>query len=137
MTIVAALHEHATQPHRWQNDAHRKRWLAMVLRNKWRDAVRRPGRDRQPLPPDVPGSRTGASSEAEAAERWVRFQRALAQLSDRERDVLRWRLFDGLKLREVAERLGMTIPGARHVVETALERLEARLNAPPASAIQR
>lgn len=127
--LLAALRQQADNAEPWRNETHRKRWLVMVLKNKWRDAVR-------PRPVPVGGlveeptaSSSGASTKFDDAERWERFQRALATLSQRDRELVRWRLFDEISVAEIARRSGLSKPGARYACDAARQRLENALSA--------
>jgi RNA polymerase sigma factor for flagellar operon FliA len=49
----------------------------------------------------------------------------MARLNSRERQVINWYFFDGLKLREIAVKLGVTEPRACQIKTKAVEKLAA------------
>jgi len=80
--------------------------------------------------------RLGGETEAEPAtvtprfefpQRLERLHRAVGELSEQQRRVVRLRFFDGLDNADIARRLGVSRPRITQLVSRALERLRAAL----------
>jgi RNA polymerase sigma factor (sigma-70 family) len=113
-------------------------WLRGILRNRigrlhrrYVTASRRSVRLEQPLGAlDVP-TEAGPADSTEVpvlrGELAATVDRAVARLRPRERDILAWRLNDGLPWHEIAEHLQVTTDAARKVFTRALSRLRGQL----------
>jgi len=99
-------------------------WFFTVALNVWR------GWQRRRKPPEVPLQALPEAAEVEppstSARNEERAARLLDQLSDVDREILELRHYEGLKLKEIAKRLGLS-PGA---VYTRLFRALEKLRAP-------
>ncbi|HLY09284.1 MAG TPA: sigma-70 family RNA polymerase sigma factor [Planctomycetota bacterium] len=98
-------------------------WFFTVATNVWRAWMRRR------RPPEVPLhllAETAAPPPSAQASGTDRAARLLDQLSDIDRDILVLRHYEGLKLKEIAQRLGLS-PGA---VYTRLFRALEKLRGP-------
>ncbi|WP_066455683.1 RNA polymerase sigma factor [Anaerotruncus rubiinfantis] len=62
---------------------------------------------------------------------------AIGTLSPRQKEIIRLRYIDGMKLREIAERIGISHQGVLSAERHALEKLRKSLRAaPPSNAIR-
>lgn len=68
----------------------------------------------------------GPSTFAERREMWLKCAKALAALSDRDRDLVRWK-GAGLSLEEQAERLGLSYEATQRAGLRAMERFQKLL----------
>jgi RNA polymerase sigma-70 factor (ECF subfamily) len=118
-------------------EAHLAGWLRRTALNKAREIARRAVRfraDAERL--SGPGAREARSDEAgrtpaesaERAERRSAVRRALAELPDRQREVVILRHFEGLTFREIADDLGIAEATARVTFHQALSALRRRLS---------
>lgn len=99
-------------------------WFFAVATNVWRAWRRRPS------PPEVPLERIPEQAEerepAAASERPEGLWRLLDALSETDREILLLRHFEGLKLKEIARRLGLS-PGAVYTrLSRSLDKLRGR-----------
>jgi RNA polymerase sigma-70 factor (ECF subfamily) len=99
-----------------------------IAAHKVADAHRRAARDREVFVANVPN----AVDPSANAEDWAvrtdlarRVRRLLATLSQRQRDVVRMRVLDGLSAEETAEALGTTPGSVRITQHRALRQLRA------------
>lgn len=88
-------------------------WLRSVVRHKIADHHRRAYRLQERLPEVEAGNRASASSldpgqPLEQAETRDQVLAILAEFPERQRLALEWKYVDGLRVREIAERLGET-----------------------------
>ena len=83
-------------------------WLGAIVRNEITDRLR--GRTRRPTAPLDAGAEVAGdediAAEAERGETQARLLAALAQLPERDRQIVAWRFGHGLTNREIARRLG-------------------------------
>jgi RNA polymerase sigma-70 factor (ECF subfamily) len=106
-------------------------WIAAIVRNRIVDALRRQGRD----PAELLGSAIRevqdrpSSEAAERDRRAARLAGALAQLPNRERQVVELHWFDQLPDSEIAERLGGSVGALRVLRCRALRKLKRLLEA--------
>ena len=105
-------------------------YVSQALRNRLRDAMRRattrpPG---QEIPPDVPAREPSPLEQALGGQMLHRYESALQQLSERDRELIVARVELGLEYTEIAGLLNMTsIPSARVAVSRALVRLAVEM----------
>lgn len=71
----------------------------------------------------LPGHASSPSNAAHHGERRERIERAMDQLSENDREILRLRHFEQLSNREVAEKLGLAVSAASNRYVRALRRL--------------
>lgn len=108
-------------------------WILTLVHRRAVDLVRREDRRRaEPLDDDAPGAE-GAPSTEEAA--WLRFERervqkALAQLSDTQREAIELAYYGGFSQSELAERLGVPLGTIKSRMFAGLERLRELLDEP-------
>ena len=99
-------------------------WLRAVVRCKVADHHRKAFRRRDKLPAAVGAAAADCLAEAspaaplETEETREHVLRVLGEMCERQRTVLEWKYLDGLRVREMAERLGET----EKAVETVLYR---------------
>jgi RNA polymerase sigma-70 factor (ECF subfamily) len=98
-------------------------WLRVVVRCKAADHQRKVFRARDKLPATVDVYSNGRaagdpSAPLEVEETRIDVLRVLDEMPDRQRVVLEWKYLDGLRVREIAERLGES----EKAVETVLYR---------------
>ena len=97
-------------------------WLFQVARHALIDHQRRM-RPRQPLPPEVAPD----YEEAEPPDLGPAVLRFLDVLPEEDREALRLTEFEGLTQRELADRLGLSLSGAKSRVQRARARLREQL----------
>lgn len=109
-----------------------KGYCARTLENKYKDKLRR-----KKLPgaawcnvDEQPGSVTSASAVAGRNEMAERLRAALAQLGERARALVAWRIQDGMTYDAIGKRLGMTAPGAKQACDKALRQLKRYYDQP-------
>ena len=106
-------------------------WILTLVHRRAVDLVRREDRRRaEPLDDDAPGA-GGAPSTEEAA--WLRFERervqkALAQLSDSQREAIELAYYGGFSQSELAERLGVPLGTIKSRMFAGLARLRELLD---------
>jgi RNA polymerase sigma-70 factor, ECF subfamily len=107
-------------------------WLYAVARNLWRNRTRRDRRRRDLLARFRPGGTEAAGTGQDPADLEPGVLRAaLAELSDRDQEVLRLVAWDGLTPAELAVALGCTPVAARTRLHRARTRLAAKLGLDP------
>lgn len=115
-----------------ENEAALVGWLAKCVENKMRDLARyfgsqkRDHRREVPFPSsdaDLPPRESTPSIRFQQGEAQVRVERAMAKLTDAERQVVRWKDYMGLTFNEIAHRLGTSREGARWAYSRAVGRL--------------
>jgi RNA polymerase sigma factor (sigma-70 family) len=103
------------------------------------DAARRYRSDKRDLAREVPSAEPAErfpapsgspSSAASAREQDDLLQRAIAQLSAQQQQVIHWRNYDRLPFEEIGRRLGRSAEAARKLWTRALEELQALLEPP-------
>lgn len=103
-------------------------YIRRILLNQIRDEARRAKRRpvREELPDDIGDSSPSPLEEMIGKESLTRYEKALACLTDRQREAIILRVELGLRYREVAEALGApSVNAARLIVARALVRLAA------------
>jgi RNA polymerase sigma-70 factor, ECF subfamily len=120
------------------SEAALRSWLRGILRNRigrlhrrYVTASRRSVRMEQSLGALDSSSEAGTADSVEGpvlrGELAATVDRAVARLRPRERDILAWRLNDGLPWHEIADRLQVTADAARKALARALSRLRGHL----------
>ena len=136
-TLLAAWECRARAP---DSEAALRNWLRGILRNRigrlhrrYVTAGRRSVRIEQPLGDLSPAEAAGAGDAADGPalhdELVAAIDRAVGGLRSHERDVLVWRLDDGLAWTEIADRLQLAVDAARKVFTRALSRLRGQMPA--------
>ena len=118
---------------RYDGKASFKTWLFAVIRNTAAD-VRRQRKQRRlrlvcsaALPEAAPSERPDESLDR--AERQTLFRQALADLSDRQREVLHLVMYHDLTIEEAARVMGVSLGSARTHYERGKKRLRTLLEA--------
>jgi RNA polymerase sigma-70 factor (ECF subfamily) len=109
--------------HTWNRVERFEPWLAAVARNKLIDAMRRRGR-RMELPIED-FEATLADTAAEGQDESLDVSRLLAQLGDRQQQIVRLISVEGEPVRTVAQRLQMTEVAVRVSLHRSLKALAA------------
>lgn len=78
-------------------------WLYATLRNVCREQNRRDAHDAPALVDDLIDERSEPSRQVSASQRLDRVMRRMRELSDRQRDVVLLRIFEGLSVKETAK----------------------------------
>jgi RNA polymerase sigma factor (sigma-70 family) len=121
---VVALRKRPTDP------SGVRAWLGQVVRNLHRQRVRSEGNARSR---EVIALRTDASEATDQIAERVALQRELArlvlQLEEPGRSVILLRYYSGLLPREIADRLGVSVPVVNGRLQRALARLRSRFGA--------
>jgi RNA polymerase sigma-70 factor (ECF subfamily) len=107
--------------HTWDSTAPLGPWVRAIARNKLIDALRRRGR-RLELPIED-FSETLAAADEEKPFIGGEIDRLLGVLSDRQREVVRAMTVDGMAIREVGTRLGMSDGAVRVALHRGLAAL--------------
>jgi len=109
-------------------------YLYRIVRNLALDVRRRLARDRNRLTSetetqveDVRDEAPSPEAEAGGREQMRLLTGALAELPDRTRDALEMHRFDGLTIREIADRLGISVGLAHALVVQGIEHCRTRL----------
>jgi RNA polymerase sigma factor (sigma-70 family) len=110
-------------------------WVGRIVHYALIDAMRKKGRDKAELVGshifDLPGAPT-AGDVCESAEQRMSLSAALAQLPEREQQVVKWRFFDHLSDAEISERIGGTVAAIRVLRCRALRNLKKLMETPEA-----
>jgi RNA polymerase sigma-70 factor, ECF subfamily len=109
--------------HTWNRVERFEPWLAAVARNKLIDALRRRGRRVEVPIEDVASSLADAAPPDEGDALDV--QRLLAQIPDRQREIVRLVSVQGEDVRTVAQQLGMSEVNVRVSLHRSLKALAA------------
>ena len=109
----------------WRGEDSFLRWLGAISRN----VVAQAARDRGgPLDVDllrsVPGSGPSPSRLAQREERLERLEGALGQLTPDQREALRLSRIQGMRIREIAERMGKTPDAVQQLIVRGLRSLK-------------
>jgi RNA polymerase sigma-70 factor (ECF subfamily) len=105
-------------------------WLYSLSINLARDHLRKKSRrpEMASLDPDnvaqMTWSDSNAADEADRSTDSERLQQTLRTLSINDREAVLLRFRDGLKMKEIAERLGLSLSGAKMRVHRGLEKLQ-------------
>ena len=105
-------------------------YVSQALRNRLRDAMRRATRrpPGQEISPNIPAREPSPLEQALGEQMLHRYESALQQLSERDRELIVARVELGLEYAEIAGLLNMTsVPSARVAVSRALVRLAVEM----------
>ncbi len=104
-------------------------WLRQVSRNVAIDILRKenaaknpPENEKEPLF-DFPGDDRTPSSYANARSQAARLRDAIDRMDPLDAEVMKLRFLEGLTVREVAERLGLTVDQVRTIIDRGIKRL--------------
>ncbi len=120
----------------WQGDGSFLRWATSIADLLIRDLARaaaRPVNSPADLTRDFPGDEFPPERGLRREERFDRFERAYHTLSPEHQEVIRLARLEGLRVSEVAERLGRSQSAVRHLLLRALEKLRAAFGEETAS----
>jgi RNA polymerase sigma-70 factor (ECF subfamily) len=114
-------------------------WVEQILRTIVTDCRRRHGAGKRDAGREMggepfrglPGDGTTPSQGAVRNEQQVRLAEAMQQLPEKQRLVLRLRLYEGLPFEEVARRVGVSVVNARVLMVRATEKLRSELGDEP------
>ena len=108
-------------------------WLYRVAHNEAVDHIRREARrdalhrrhaaEREPFAPDDPARPAGEAS----GERGESVARALAGLSERERNLVTLKVYEGKSYKEIAEICGLSVGNVGFILHQAMRKLASRL----------
>ncbi|MBI4583667.1 MAG: RNA polymerase sigma factor [Planctomycetes bacterium] len=120
----------------WQGEGSFLRWATSIADLLIRDLARaaaRPVNSPVDLTRDLPSNEPPPERGLRREERFDRFERAYHTLSPEHQEVIRLARLEGLKVSEVAERLGRSQSAVRHLLLRALEKLRAAFGEETAS----
>jgi RNA polymerase sigma-70 factor (ECF subfamily) len=104
------------------------RWLRSIAEHVILEAAKRERRDDwAPLEREVAGDEVSPSRGLQREERFARLEAALQALSPEYREVVVLSRLRGLKVREIAERLGKSPNAVAHMMSRALKKLRESL----------
>ena len=112
----------------WQGDGSFLRWAISIADLLIRDLARaaaRPVNSPADLTRDLPTDTFPPERGLRREERFDRFERAYHALSPEHQEVIHLARLEGLRMSEVAERLGRSQSAVRHLLLRALEKLRA------------
>ena len=114
---------------RYAGRASFKTWLFAVIRNTAADARRRRGRLRLVRPASLPEIATDASPDEpiDQPRRQAAFRQALAELSDRQREVLLLVMYHDMTLEEAARVMDVSLGSARTHYDRGKKQIRQRL----------
>jgi RNA polymerase sigma-70 factor (ECF subfamily) len=99
------------------------RWLCTIaLHLIWSASQKRSGKDLT-LAVEPPGSGVSPSRSLRRQERLERLEESLARLRPEEREVVKLSRIEGLKVREIAERVGRPEPTVKSLIARSLRKL--------------
>lgn len=109
----------------WTGDDAFMRWLGSIAENRIRKGARKKGRSpRVEHILEIPKDETSPSRALQREERFERLEKALAKLPQDYREVIRLSRVEGLKIKEVAKRMGRSQNAVKQLVVRALRRLK-------------
>lgn len=120
--VYLRIHQHL---HSLQDATRLKSWVYQITRNTLIDYYRR-RRDVEPLP-DTLAAEADTDDNTAARELAGSLRGLLACLPASDQEALRLTEFEGLRQRELAARLGLSLSGAKSRVQRAREKLKAAL----------
>ncbi len=109
----------------WQGENSFLRWLGVIVRN----VITRSARGAKvssdiAIIERIPGSGVSPSRLAQREERFDRLEDALAQLTPEQRQAIQLSRIDGLKIREIAEKMGKTPDAVQQLIARGLRSLK-------------
>jgi RNA polymerase sigma-70 factor (ECF subfamily) len=107
----------------WTHDDSFFQWLCAIARHLIWNASQRGSSRELSLSIDPPQRGAAPSTAMRREERFDRLERALRDLRPEEREVVRLARMEGLKAREIAERLGRPEPTVRSLLARAFRKL--------------
>jgi RNA polymerase sigma-70 factor (ECF subfamily) len=113
---------------RWAGEEDFLKWLGSIAEHWIRDAARkleRRARTERFLEIRCASPSGSPSRKLRREERFERLEKALAGLPPEYRDVIRLSRIDGLKIREIAQRMGRSEDAVKQLIVRALRRLKA------------
>lgn len=115
-------------------EPHAQAWLYKTCRNRAIDITRREGRmTKRHQGTDVATlhdrSRQQPDERLEQHEQLQRVQSQIRDLPERQQEILRLRLHDGLSYKQIAEVTGLTVTNVGYILHQTLHRLRGRLQA--------
>ena len=90
-------------------------WVYQIARNVLTDYYRKTAAGSDALPADVPAEEKCNGTPCLGATAWM--DELLGQLPDKYRDAVQWSELDGLSQQEVADRLRLSLPGAKSRIQ--------------------
>ena len=110
----------------WRHESGLLRWFVSIAENRIRDTVKGPrGREVLELHDQSPAENPSASRVARRDERFDRLKGALGHLSPHHREVIRLSRLEGLKIREVAQRMNRSETAVKNLLLRALRDLKS------------
>ncbi len=108
-----------------QDERSFRRWLRRIAENVILEIVRRQRRDQVVfLERDVPSADPSPSKTVRREERFDRFQDALRKLPPDYREVVLLSRIEGLRIKEIAQRMNRTPKAVAHLLARAMTRLK-------------
>ena len=111
----------------WKGEDSFYRWLCTIARHLIWSASQKRSADDIRLEVEPPGRDPSPSRRLRREERLVRLERSLAGLRPEEREAIRLSRLEGLKVKEIAERLGRPEPTVKSIIARALRKLRERM----------
>jgi RNA polymerase sigma-70 factor (ECF subfamily) len=118
-TYYRFLRAHVT----FDSDEHRRHYLFRIATNLVRDRYRRPRHDDRPLRGGGPGEPAAAGDLAQQTQQRTDLQRAMAKLTDRERDLVWLAYGQGSSHEEIAGVLGLKTGSIKPLLYRARRKL--------------
>ncbi len=108
----------------WQGEGSFERWLQGVAENVILEACRRCGRNPKfGVVEDIPVRDISPSKHMRRSERFERLQEAMRELPADYREVILLARIEGLKVQEIADRMGRTVSSVKNLLLRAMRRL--------------
>ena len=79
------------------------------------------------LTPDLPMENFWIDSEL-VEERLIRLKKAVSLLTNRQREVVLLRFFQGLEIKEIAELMNVSVPGVHNLISLTIKSLREKIN---------
>ena len=112
---------------KWQDEETFYRWLASIAEHLIRNVSRRKGWSPLRLEGELAGTGTSPSQGLRRHDRFDRLERALNSLSPDHKTVLVLARIEGLRIREIAERMGRSTNAVKKLLARAPVRAQANL----------
>ncbi len=111
----------------WQGEDALIAWFGTIAENVILNHARRQKRERKvPVDSALAGTGTSASTAMQRERRFARLQAALDSLSPEARRVVLMARIDGLKLKDIAERVGRSPEAVRMLLRRSVQKLKDR-----------